>query len=115
MIHFVGTSWYGGEVVESKAARKKVRVRFTSDRWSERDVRIAEVAPQPQGAATVENEQYVLVRPKDAGDRWEPAQVVAAKAGSLEVVDRTGAKRTVAADAVVPIAAVGRAPGDKPQ
>ncbi len=109
VIHWVGTSWYSGTVVAVKKGKGKVRVQFEGDRWNDRDVAATEVAPQPNDATStgpapqVAAEQFVIVRPSAADERWEHNRVLTVNGETLEVVDRNGKKTSVPRKNVVPI------------
>jgi len=103
VIHFVGTSWYGGTVVENKKDKGKVRIDWEGDTWDDRDVAPDEVAPQPTKPAEVKKDQFVIVRPQSATMRWEHNKVATVDASSVEVVNRDDNKRKVSKKDVIPI------------
>jgi len=103
VIHFVGTSWYGGTVVENKKDKGKVRIDWEGDTWDDRDVAPDEVAPQPTKPMDVKQDQFVIVRPKSATMRWEHTKVVGVTDDALEVVNRDDSKRKVSKKDVIPI------------
>lgn len=107
VIHFVGTSWYGGTVVEPKKDKGKVRVHFEGKRWSDRDVAWTEVAPQPSTPSDVKVDQFVIVRPQEADDRWEHRRVTAVEGETVSLVDRDGEKSQAARTDVLPFVADG--------
>lgn len=106
VVHWVGSSWYGAKVIEVKKDKGKVRVDFEGDRWSDRDVAWTEVAPSPEAPAEVRVDQFVIVRPKAADERWEHNRVVAINGDSVEVINRNDVKKSVAREDLVPIVAV---------
>lgn len=103
LIHWVGTSWYSGKVVEVKADKGKVRVDFDGDRWSDRDVAQTELAPEPTDALPVAVDQFVLLRPKKADEIWEHHQVVTVTGDTVEVINRNGKKHKVERKDLLPI------------
>jgi hypothetical protein len=110
VIHWVGTSWYGGKVVELKRDKNKVRVDFEGNRWDDRDVPLSEVSPQPAGALEVAAEQFAILRPKEADQRWDHVRVKSVAGEDVEVLDRDGGSRKVARKDLIPIAAVAPPP-----
>jgi hypothetical protein len=105
VIHWVGSSWYSGKIVEVKKDKGKVRVDFDGDRWSDRDVAWTEVAPQPIAPRDVVVDQFVILRPSAEDERWEHSKVVAVSGETVEVVNRNGNKTKVARIDLVPIVA----------
>ena len=103
VIHFVGTSWYGGSVVEHKKDKGKVRIDWEGDTWDDRDVAPDEVAPQPNKPMDVKEGQFVIVRPKSATMRWEHNKILSVTDDALEVVNRDDSKRKVSKNDVLPI------------
>ncbi len=103
VIHFVGTSWYGGTVVKNKKKKGKVRIDWEGDTWDDRDVSPDEVAPQPKKKQDVKEGQFVIVRPKSASSRWEHCKVTKVKGDTVTVVNRDESKRKVSKKDIVPI------------
>jgi hypothetical protein len=103
VIHFVGTSWYGGTVVENKKDKGKVRIDWEGDTWDDRDVAPDEVAPQPTKPMDVKEGQFVIVRPKSATMRWEHTKIVSLADDAIEVINRDDSKRKVSKNDVIPI------------
>ncbi len=103
VIHFVGTSWYGGKVVENKRDKRKVRVSYDGGTWDDRDVPLAEIAPVPSAPAAVSPGAFVITRAHDQSRRWEHNRVVASKGDAIEVENRDGRRRTVKATDVIPM------------
>ena len=104
VIHFVGTSWYGGTVVKNKEKKGKVRIDWEGDTWKDRDVSPTEVAPQPASAQSVKAGQFVIVRPRTASMRWEHAKVLSVKGTAVEVINRDEKKSMTNTKDIVPIA-----------
>jgi hypothetical protein len=50
-------------------------------------------------------DQFVLVRPEAADDRWEHTKVVTVDGETIEVVNRNGKQRSVARKDLLPIVA----------
>ncbi len=111
VIHFVGTSFYGGKVVEVFPDKGKVRVDFAGDRWSDRDVPSAAVAPVPETELAVDVGQFALVRPAAADERWEPHKVTGVGGAGVQTVDRDGAAHEVPRRDLLPMVPV---PAPKP-
>jgi hypothetical protein len=103
VIHFVGTSWYGGSVVELKKDQNQVRIDWEGDTWSDQDKSIDDVAPQPKDKQSVKEGQFVIARPSSATMRWEHCKIVSITGDAAEVIDRDGNKRNVNLKDVVPI------------
>jgi hypothetical protein len=105
VIHWVGTSWYGGKVVEVKRDKGKVRVDFEGERWDDRDVALSEVAPVPEAELEVTVDQFAILRPKAADQRWEHVKVKSLAGAEVEVVDREGKSHKVAKKDLLPMVA----------
>jgi hypothetical protein len=103
VIHFVGTSWYGGTVEEYLPDKRKARIEWDGRTWQARDVALDEIVPQPSKPASVRPEQFVLVRPTHPARRWEHQRVVSVSGNELELSDRNGDKHEASADAVIPV------------
>jgi len=103
VIHFVGTSWYGGSVVELRKAKGKVRVHWQGERWDDRDLPIEEVVPQPKGKPKLAPGQFALARPKASDERWEHVKIESRSGDQVQVSNRDHDKTTVAAKNLLPI------------
>lgn len=111
VIHFVGTSWYGGNVVEHLANKKKLRIQWEGKTWQGRDVSIDEAVPEPITPLSVSTQQFVLARPTEPTLRWEHSRVVSTAGDVVVVANRDGVERKLAPKDVIPIVpAPARAP-----
>lgn len=106
VVHFVGPSWYGGEIVEHKRDKRKVRVRYDGETWDDRDLSLMEVAPLPTAALTVHVDRYALVRPEEAANRWEPVRVKAIEDDTVVAVDRDDVERRIPKANLLPLVPV---------
>ena len=95
---FAETSWYSGKVTAIDAAGR-LEVAWDGKGWDPQQLARADVAPLPAPAAASEWSfgvgQFVIVRPRVDGWRWEHGKIVAVRAAELEVVDRDNRKRDV--------------------
>lgn len=106
VVHFVGPSWYGGEILEHKRDKRKVRVRYDGGTWDDRDLSPLEVAPVPSTALPVRVGGYALVRPDEPTERWEPVRVERVEGDTVVGVDRDDVERRIPNDRLIPLVAV---------
>jgi hypothetical protein len=95
-----GRGWYSARIHEIEDERLHVRWQ-TDERISE--LTYADVVPEPPYPGTAARGAIVLVRPSLAAQAWAPMRVQMSGA-DLVVEDGRGAKKTVAARDVVPLA-----------
>ena len=103
VVHFVGPSWYGGEILEHKRDRRKVRVRYDGGTWDDRDLSPLEVAPVPSAALPVTENGYALVRPDKPTKRWEPVLVTKVEGDVVVALDRDDQERRIPRGDVLPL------------
>ncbi|MEZ4440537.1 MAG: hypothetical protein R3B72_15675 [Polyangiaceae bacterium] len=109
VIHFVDTSWYGGEVVENKRDRQKLRVRFAGDTWDDRDLPYDQAAPAPTTTSSraLKKDGFALLRPAEPAGRWTHVAVRDMGPSGVTVEDRDGRRQTVKAEDLLPILPAG--------
>jgi len=103
VIHFAGTSWYGGTVLAFDPAKQSVRVSYHGKTFDDRDVPLERVIPEPSKPAMLQRDQFVIVRPEESDALWAHARVVGIDGDNIEVVDRDDLKRRVASNAVAAV------------
>ncbi|MEQ9318886.1 MAG: hypothetical protein RIF41_06980 [Polyangiaceae bacterium] len=106
VVHFVGPSWYGGEILEHKRDKRKVRVRYDGGTWDDRDLSPTEVAPIPSTTLDVRVDGYALVRPDAPTKRWEPVRVKSTDGDTVVVTDRDDVEHRLPPASLLPLVAV---------